>query len=96
MGRVLRDHAHLAAPGAEEATDEYLLLGDRSGVDLRYPALLDCLTKLAELAAEHGASVHMPRIGCGLVGGRWDEVEPLIVQTLCAAKIAVTVYDFRP
>lgn len=35
----------------------------------------------------------MPRIGCGLAGGRWDRIEPLIVATLSAAGIEVTVYD---
>ena len=23
------------------------------------------------------ASVHMPRIGCGLAGGKWEEIEPI-------------------
>jgi hypothetical protein len=36
----------------------------------------------------------MPRIGCGLAGGEWAHVEPLILETLCAANIVVTVYDF--
>lgn len=41
-----------------------------------------------------GASVHLPRIGCGLSCGRWDRVEPLIVAALCDRDIPVTVYDF--
>jgi hypothetical protein len=36
----------------------------------------------------------MPRIGCGLAGGRWDQVEPIIIQTLCGRDIPTTVYDF--
>jgi hypothetical protein len=36
----------------------------------------------------------MPRIGCGLAGGTWDKIEPLIRETLCAAGVPVTVYDF--
>jgi hypothetical protein len=39
------------------------------------------------------ASVHLPRIGCGLAGGRWELIEPLITATLCARDIATTVYD---
>jgi hypothetical protein len=31
---------------------------------------------------------------CGLAGGRWERIEPLIVQTLCEKDVAVTVYDF--
>jgi len=36
----------------------------------------------------------MPRIGCGLAGGTWDRIEPLLHRTLTVAGIAVTVYDF--
>jgi O-acetyl-ADP-ribose deacetylase (regulator of RNase III) len=63
---------------------------------VRYDAIRDGLEKVAARARALGASVHMPRIGCGLAGGEWARVEPLIVETLCAADIAVTVYDFEP
>jgi len=39
------------------------------------------------------ASVHMPRIGCGLAGGTWDQFQPLIEETLLAANIPVFIYD---
>ncbi len=48
---------------------------------------------MADKAVELGASVHMPRIGCGLAGGRWPRVEPLIVERLVRRGIEVTVYD---
>jgi O-acetyl-ADP-ribose deacetylase (regulator of RNase III) len=64
------------------------------GPPIRYPAIRDCLAKLAVEALQRGASVHMPRIGCGLAGGKWDEIEPLIAETLLAAGVSVTVYDF--
>jgi hypothetical protein len=51
---------------------------------------------LAVRAAELGASVHMPRIGCGLAGGRWERIEPLITRRLSEHGIAVTVYDHDP
>jgi hypothetical protein len=35
----------------------------------------------------------MPRIGCGLAGGKWERIEPLIISGLSAHDIAVTVYD---
>ncbi len=35
----------------------------------------------------------MPRIGCGLAGGTWARIEPLITTTLCAQDVDVTVYD---
>jgi O-acetyl-ADP-ribose deacetylase (regulator of RNase III) len=65
-----------------------------SGPPVRYEAIAAGLAKVAEKARELGASVHMPRIGCGLAGGDWARVEPLVCQHLRAAGVAVTVYDF--
>lgn len=42
------------------------------GPPIRYDAIAQCLVTLAGLANFHSASVHMPRIGCGLAGGKWD------------------------
>lgn len=64
------------------------------GPPIRYDAVLRCLETVAEHAQRLGASVHMPRIGCGLAGGRWDLIEPIITETLVAKGISVTVYDF--
>jgi O-acetyl-ADP-ribose deacetylase (regulator of RNase III) len=58
-----------------------------------YDALQTCLHRLAEEAARLGASVHMPRIGCGLGGGVWEEIEPLINDALATREVPVTVYD---
>jgi O-acetyl-ADP-ribose deacetylase (regulator of RNase III) len=66
-----------------------------SGPPIRYEALGECLAAVAAKATELGASVHMPRIGCGLAGGKWSEVEPLIERHLIGAGVAVTVYDFE-
>jgi len=66
-----------------------------SGPPIRYEALDSCLSHVAVKARELGASVHMPRIGCGLAGGDWARVEPLIVKHLCQAGVPVTVYDFE-
>ena len=68
--------------------------GRSSGVPVRYDAIEACLDKLAKEAIELGASVHMPRIGCGLSGGKWDRVEPLIEKTLSDNEVDVYVYDF--
>lgn len=64
------------------------------GVPIRYEALEECLEKLALQAQEMSASVHMPRIGCGLAGGKWERVEPIIQSTLLRNGISTTVYDF--
>ncbi|RCS46287.1 Appr-1-p processing protein [Bremerella cremea] len=61
---------------------------------IRYEAVRQALAKVAQFAQDHSASVHMPRIGCGLAGGKWEEIEPQIEATLLAKDIAVTVYDF--
>ncbi|MFJ3669911.1 macro domain-containing protein [Streptomyces sp. NPDC090106] len=63
------------------------------GVPVRYEAIDTALTALAGKALELGASVHMPRIGCGLAGGTWSRVEPLVRDRLVARGVAVTVYD---
>ncbi|BCJ40799.1 Appr-1-p processing protein [Actinoplanes ianthinogenes] len=64
-----------------------------AGPPVRYEAIRECLTTLVTHATTHDASVHMPRIGCGLAGGDWAEVEPLIRTTLSEAGIPTTVYD---
>lgn len=65
-----------------------------NGPPIRYEALGLCLVRIVVSARQFHASVHMPRIGCGLAGGKWEKVEPLIQQTLCDADVDVTVYDF--
>ncbi|MET8948091.1 macro domain-containing protein [Streptomyces sp. NPDC004542] len=65
------------------------------GVPVRYEAIGTALGRLADEAAALGASVHMPRIGCGLAGGTWTRVEPLVTGRLVERGIAVTVYDHR-
>jgi O-acetyl-ADP-ribose deacetylase (regulator of RNase III) len=58
---------------------------------IRYGALAQCLALLRNQAKFGIASVHMPRIGCGLAGGTWDVVERLINKHL--HDVPVTVYD---
>ena len=66
---------------------------DSKGVPVRYEAIDTALSRLAERATELGVSVHMPRIGCGLAGGKWSRVEPLVSERLVKRGVAVTVYD---
>ncbi|MGW5634114.1 macro domain-containing protein [Streptomyces sp. NPDC003832] len=63
------------------------------GVPVRYEAIDAALAKVAAKATELDASVHMPRIGCGLAGGKWPRVEPLITERLLTRNIPVTIYD---
>jgi len=61
---------------------------------IRYEAVSQALDKVGQFASEIKASVHMPRIGCGLAGGTWDKIEPLIENGILSKEIPVTVYDF--
>ncbi len=61
---------------------------------IRYEAVAAGLQKVGQFAKERGASVHMPRIGCGLAGGTWETIGPLIQTHLSSQDIPVTVYDF--
>ena len=58
-----------------------------------YDAVREGLRRVSAEARKLGASIHMPRIGCGLAGGRWEEVGLIVEQELSAHGISVTVYD---
>ncbi len=60
---------------------------------IRYDALRRCLEQVRDEAVRLSATAHMPRIGCGLAGGEWPEVERILHETLCQAGVGVFVYD---
>ncbi len=68
----------------------------RSGLQppIRYDAVSAGLAKVRTYAITRRATVHMPRIGCGLAGGKWEEVEPIVEQQLTSHGVNVTIYDF--
>lgn len=72
------------------------LAGQATLPPIRYEALGKGFESIASWAMKRKASVHMPRIGCGLAGGDWDCVEPLLDEYFVARSISVTVYDWRP
>lgn len=45
---------------------------------IRYPALAECLRRVANHTEGGNLTIHAPRIGCGLAGGSWSVVDPLI------------------
>lgn len=51
-----------------------------------------CLKEVYKIAKTENVTVHMPRIGCGLAGGKWEEVEPLIRKHI---SVETYVYDFK-
>lgn len=61
---------------------------------IRYDAVLSGLNKVGEFSLKNEATAHMPRIGCGLAGGSWDRIEPLIVESLTVRCIETFVYDY--
>jgi O-acetyl-ADP-ribose deacetylase (regulator of RNase III) len=67
---------------------------ENGNAPIRYESILLGLEKVGKFAIDKKATVHMPRIGCGLAGGTWDNIEPLINSSLTTKNIQVTVYDF--
>ena len=60
---------------------------------IRYDALELCLATVAMFAGEHGATVVGPRFGAGLAGGRWTQIEELILSSSTTAGVDVVIYD---
>ena len=73
---------------------QHNMVGGAKGPPIRYEAVETGLATVATKAQELTASVHMPRIGCGLAGGKWEKIEPVIERTLGRAGVKVYVYDF--
>lgn len=61
---------------------------------VRYDAIKTGMAEVQAKAKELNATVHMPRIGCGLAGGKWEHIEPILNEELIAHQIETTVYDF--
>ena len=56
---------------------------------IRYDALRLCLGKPALKAQKLQTTFQMPRIGCGLAGGKWGRVEPLIREAIPNTEVFV-------
>ena len=61
---------------------------------VRYGAIRKGLATVGNFARQNNASVHMPRIGCGLAGGEWPQIESSISHELTGLGVATYVYDF--
>lgn len=62
---------------------------------IRYGVLKNALHAVAsdvEYKRSEDFTLHMPRIGCGLAGGRWSKIEPLIRECLVDRGIDTVVY----
>lgn len=58
-----------------------------------YKSLEHCLKNVSDYARQQGATIHMPRIGCGLAGGDWNVVESIIDDVMYHED--VFVYDLE-
>lgn len=67
------------------------ILGDPKGVNIRYPALRNCLRLVREHAVRNNCTIHAPRFGAGLAGGKWEMIEKIVNQELYDVKIFI--YD---
>jgi O-acetyl-ADP-ribose deacetylase (regulator of RNase III) len=58
---------------------------------LNYHALAYCLKSLDTHAKQLQADIHAPRLGTGLAGGDWNQIE----QMLLSLKSEVYIYDYH-
>ena len=59
---------------------------------LHHAALRECLARVGIVAGRERATVHLPRIGAGQAGGRWDLIEADIIHELSDRGVAVCVH----
>ena len=59
---------------------------------IRYDAVKTALEAVNAVAEKRNATLHMPRIGCGLAGGEWERIEEIIKEVVT---VDVTVYDLK-
>ena len=59
---------------------------------IRYEAVKECLALVNKEAVDGNATIHMPRIGCGLAGGKWETIEQIIKETIT---VDVFIYDLN-
>lgn len=55
---------------------------DPARVYVELPAITQAFTQVSALALATGLPVKLPLIGCGLAGGQWSDIGPLIVAAL--------------
>ena len=71
------------------------IISKSNPLPIRYRAIEKGLNNVAVFATANSCSIHMPRIGAGLAGGRWEQISPIIEQTLTNKGLSVTVYNLK-
>ena len=59
---------------------------------ISYGGVRLALNEVNQYARKNNATIHMPRIGCGLAGGDWNEMERIIKAVM---SVDVFVYDLK-
>ncbi len=55
-------------------------------------ALNECLEKVLKEVGPND-SIHAPRLGAGLGGAKWEDIEALLMKNLVNNNVPVTIYD---
>lgn len=67
-------------------------MGSGGRAPIRYDALNKGLVAVCRWAQDFDASVHMPRLGSGLAGGHWGNIETMVKTEIADKGIEVFVY----
>lgn len=65
---------------------------EKGNPPIRYGAVRTALNTVNDMAYRTGSTIHMPRIGCGLAGGQWGEIEKILKEVMT---VDVYVYDLK-
>jgi hypothetical protein len=70
-------------------------MGSGGRAPIRYDALRKGLAAVCRWAIIHKAGVHMPKLGSGLAGGHWGNIEALVKAEIVDKGVPVTVYTLK-
>ncbi len=59
---------------------------------ISYDHLRQCLNAVNDFAVTNNATLHMPRIGCGLALGDWNIIQRILLDTVT---VPITVYTLK-
>lgn len=68
------------------------IVWDGKKAPFREEAFKQCLEEVAQFCLSTGCSFHGPKMGAGLAGGKWNQIEPIIEEYLVKRGIASTIY----
>ena len=62
---------------------------------VRYGAIHEGFIRLREDMGRESWGLHMPRMGCGLAGGDWKEIERILHDVFQRMNLHIRVYDYH-